>query len=419
MSLRLKSPRGSIFFTTILLGIPIMLILAGICVDVATLYMTRSELHRTTDATALAAARDRGFNSTDLQNAVLSSQTIANVNPTHLGGTIGTLTESLAACDITSSPGCARITWGTWDPTATPIWSPKLSSASDNDTINAAQCSATQSINTQFLRFIGINSLNATAQSIATANPPADTPTCPLPFAPPACDFTDVNGVFTSIKCGTTVTFTTSSKKDPGAPPGTNTSAWVNIMDPTVNPTPPSVGSGPNGALTAFANGTCNTTFNDPCTINGVTYPHCIYANNGNLGSSGNVDFTDWLASLWGNSNFVDTVTIQDKLRNVVYNGKGLKAAVPIIGGTSCPAGSITQMLPIVSYAWFVVTQATDNQGTCAVTNSADPISWPHCSTKDLKNTVFGYYDCSGMWGNPTITPAPRVTLAVKLRLVQ
>ncbi len=412
MSLRLKNPRGSIFMTTILLAIPLMLILAGVCVDLAMLYMTRSELHRTTDATALAAARDRGFTSTDLQNAIPSAQIIATANPTHLGGTIGALSESLTACDITSSPGCAKITWGTWDPTATPIWTPILHNAANSDAINAAQCSATQSISTQFLRFIGINSLNATAQSIATANPPADTPTCPLPFAPAACDFTDVNGVFTSDKCGTTVTFTTSSGKGPGSPPGSNTSAWVNTLASSTNPTPPQL----NQILTDYANGSCDMSTtpcqNDPS-------KSCIYANNGNLGSSQNVDFTGWLASLWGNSNFVDTVTIQDKLRNVVYNGKGLKAAVPILNAPLCPPQAIKGMYQIVGYAWYVVTQATDNQGKCAVTNSADTISWPHCSTQDLKNTVFGYYDCSGMLGNPNVTPAPRVTLAVKLRLVQ
>jgi len=74
MKLIVKKPRGSILLFTIALVIPLVLIVAGIAVDVSMLYAVRSELHRSMDAAALAGAGHLGVDATAFPAARAAAQ---------------------------------------------------------------------------------------------------------------------------------------------------------------------------------------------------------------------------------------------------------------------------------------------------------------------------------------------------------
>jgi Flp pilus assembly protein TadG len=420
-----KKPRGSILLFTIVLVIPILLILAGVAVDLSMLYAARSELHRSTDAAALAGAGKLGFTSADFPNAYSFAQTFADNNPTNLGGTVGTLqTDQTTPCDRSSAP-CARTILGVWDPGTSPPFTP----SSDGFVVNAVQVSASQDISTYFLNMVGISSLRATAFSVGVSNPPQFPPACPLPFAPTYCSFVGDNG-FNSSGCGAYATFASSSGHIPGIDPSaTNTSAWVQMN-------PPGTGT-PNkndtqAALDAFTSGNCNT----------LSDGEQLGATNGQGDNA--ATFRDWLQTQWNVSgrplftNFGSSTSYGippqsppqplTKDGQTVFAGVGLKAVVPIIdipGGTSaCTGGvqAINQARTIQTFAWFVVTQATDQQGNCALPPENDLGSQGFCNATGnnrVQNVVFGYYDCGNTLGPPVIHPAPRAALATKLRLVQ
>ncbi len=414
-----KKPRGSIFLLTLVLVIPLILVVAGIAVDLSILFETRSELNRTTDAASLAGAGKLGFTSADFPNAYSFAQTYATANPTRFGGTVGTLdTTQTTPCNTSSAP-CGRTILGVWD--LTKDANNPFTPSSDGFYVNAVQVSASEDVPTYFLKLIGLTSLRATAVSTAVSNPPQNQPQCPLPFAPSYCSFVGAGG-FNSVGCGSFATFSSSSGNTPGtAPAATNTSAWIELNPPgTQIPNK----NDTTAALNAFLSGNCAI----------LTKDEQIGATNGQ-GDNAKV-FASWLQTQWTQnpSLFTDFSTdpLKDANGNPTFSGKGLKAVVPIIdipGGTSaCTGGvqAINQVRTITGFAWFVVTQATDNQGTCVLPAANDPYPGsgqfcdPNLSQKDKSpNTVFGYYDCGKNLGPAVINPAPRAALATRLRLVQ
>ncbi len=184
MKLRIRKPRGNILALTLIFAIPVMLAVAGVAVDIGLLLLTRSELHRTTDAVALAVARDRGRTADELLAASTSAQaqTIANNNATRFGGSIGDLATEMNPCTNSSNTirvvygtTCAAITWGIWDE-STSSWSYRMTT--DNpiddpnvDKFNAVESSATQRIPSFFFKLIGMASLTTSSQSVAIAGP--------------------------------------------------------------------------------------------------------------------------------------------------------------------------------------------------------------------------------------------------------
>jgi Flp pilus assembly protein TadG len=74
---RLASERGSVMIMTAILMAGIVLAV-GLCIDVARVYMVRTELQNAADAAALAAARELNSGSGGIQDAVTQATTIVN-----------------------------------------------------------------------------------------------------------------------------------------------------------------------------------------------------------------------------------------------------------------------------------------------------------------------------------------------------
>jgi len=74
---RLASERGSVMIMTAILMAGIILAV-GLCIDVARVYMVRTELQNAADAAALAAARELDSGAGGIQDAVTRATTIVN-----------------------------------------------------------------------------------------------------------------------------------------------------------------------------------------------------------------------------------------------------------------------------------------------------------------------------------------------------
>ncbi len=381
-----KKPRGSIFLFTIVLAIPLMLVVAGIAVDVAMLFATRSELHRSMDAAALAGAGKLGFDATVFPTVRDYAVTYAGLNAYSYGPI------QLNRNDANAAGG--NVVLGLW---GGGTFTPSL----DGTVVNAVLCRTTQSIPTYFLNMVGLTSLSTSAQSIAVSNPPNTAPGCVFPIGVTTCQF--FNGsAWSSLGCGTSITFTTSSGQITGTTSGTNTAAWVNL-----------VGGNPNGpylipAINDAANGTCTS---NP--LAGQT----VKASNG---MENNVmdDFASVFTSVYNSSS---VYTINDANGNPTYMGKGWEVYVPLIQ-TDCPPTAVNQTYTIQTFAKFVFTQAIHHKA-CVVDNPADTNSSYICSHSTdptyPQEAIFGYFDCASLNTTPTPIPTPRAALATRLRLVQ
>src|SRR5262249_14941546 len=136
------------------------------------------------------------------------------------------------------------------------IWSGSSFTPSvDGTQVNSVLCRYQTTTPMTFLRLLGFASLPVNGQAIAISNPPVQAPptACLFPIGVGSCPFQGP----TSLGCGATITFITSSNNSTGAgclaPPCSNTAAWVNLTG-TTTPNTPSLQS----AITN-AGGTCPT----------------------------------------------------------------------------------------------------------------------------------------------------------------
>lgn len=385
---RVHQPRGTVILFAVFM-ILLMLAVAGLAVDVAGLVTTRTELYKATDAAALAGAGTLGFDSSVFPAARDAAVAFAGNNPSHWGSV------TLDRNDGNAAGG--DVVLGVWDGAA---FTPSL----DGSVVNAVQCRTNQTVPTAFLQLLGLTSMPMSAQSIAVSNPPNTPPSCVFPIGVTTCQF--MNGpAWTSLGCGTAVTFATSSGAVPGTQAGTNTGAWVDLTGAT--PNAPYL----KATLTAAANGTC--------TSNPVA-GQPVGANNGMIQS-----VVDTFEPIFQQKYNASTpVEIKGPSGNVTYNGKGWEVYVPLIQ-TDCPPKAINGSYTIQTFSKFVFTQVI-NHGDCVVNNPADQNSYPLCpapngpGTKDPNlRAIFGYFDCAKLESTPTTIPTPRAALATRLRLVK
>jgi Flp pilus assembly protein TadG len=389
--MNVRKPRGVILLLTILLVIPFMLIMAGLAVDVASLVATRNELHRATDAAALAGAGKLAFDDTVFPAVRTNAVSFAAQNPARYGAVV-------LDPNVSNNPA-GDVVLGIWNAgTFTP--------SVDGTVVNAVLCRTRQNTPTSFLRLIGLTTMGMSAQSVAVSNPPNSPPACVFPIGVTTCQFVGPQG-YSSLGCGTAVTFATSSGNVPGTQAGTNTGAWVSLTG-AGTPTSPDL----RQAIADAANGTCSS---NP--VAGDT----IGANNGMIQNV--VDLFESYFIQQYNASLASPITIYgpkvgDQPGPMIYRGGGWEVYVPLIQ-TACPPQAINQSYTIQTFAKFVFTQVI-NHGTCVVNNPADTNSAPLCGLKDPSlRAIFGYFDCARLDSQPTSVPTPKAALATKLRLVQ
>jgi len=102
---------------------------------------------------------------------------------------------------------------------------PAFQPSTDGSVVNSVLCRTRQNVPTSFLRVLGLTALPMSAQAIAVSNPPNTAPGCVFPIGVTTCQF--FNGsAWSSLGCGTAVTFATSSGSSRATQAGTNTAAW-------------------------------------------------------------------------------------------------------------------------------------------------------------------------------------------------
>ncbi len=391
-----KDQRGSILLFTTILVVPLMIIIGGLAMDLAYLGTVDDELQRSMDAASLAGAGKLGFNDTFFPAARQFAQQYALLNPFR----IGSINLNLNTANVPNGD----IVLGIWNGST---FTPSL----DGTQVNAVKCRFATTVPTSFLRLIGVNTLTAGAQAIGWAAQPATTPptACVFPVALSSCFF----GGSTSLGCGTTVTFISSSS---GSAVGGNTAAWASIV-PGQNPNDPNI----LGQVQTAASGSCSGT--------SLNTGNNIPVNNGQLNN-----VVNWLMAnfppLYASSPPDLTVLKQDG--TPAYTGHGWQVFVPVIDtGPGCPPGAIIGSPPIVGWTRLVITQVLGKNGSCAVANHWPGNPWDeHCFTNNNgtatslpsgwagQTGIFGYYDCKYQPAPPAPNPGP-ITATAKLKLVQ
>jgi len=404
----LRDQRGSILLFTTVLVVPLMIILAGLAMDLAYYGSVDDELQRSMDAAALAGAGNLGFDSSVFGTARQAAQNYAIANPYRAESAakqINTSTFTLNAGNASSG----NVVLGIWNGT-TRTFTPSL----DGTFVNAVRCRYTSSVPTFFLRLLGLNSLATGAQATAISAPPATIPptSCLFPIGVTQCPF-QTAGNFGSQGCGQPILYVSNSN--------TNTAAWINVGG-TGSPS----ATNSRAAVTAAANGTScsgstllagnNVGANNGAITNVISgtgnYPGLANCNHGNGTCSGGY-FIDKF-------NSPTTYTVHDSSGHVAYSGHGWEVTVAVIS-TNCPPGAVNQDHQILTWSRMVITQVISH-GVCAVTNHYPGNAWDSLCSSGLSGSVdglFGYYECAQFDSPPSPIPAPRAALATRLRLVQ
>lgn len=393
----LRDQRGSILLFTTILVVPLMIIFAGLAMDLAYHGTVDDELQRAMDAASLAGAGKLGFDSSAFPTVRNFAQSYAAANKFK----VGTINLDLN----TANDPNGNIVLGIWNAGA---FTPSL----DGSKVNAVRCQYSTTIPTSFLRLIGVNTLASAAQAVAIANPPA-TPGCGTPILPIAvvpCAFQDAGtGAFNNSNgCGTGLSWISSNKicdGSPGSSQSCNSAAWASLDGS--NWTQQQIKDAITNA--GSANPTCNVTVGsgqDTYTDGGMVEP--IF----NLLRD---TFTTKRTS---------TLAGGDILRadgTVAYQASwgGWETGVMLVS-TTCPPGPIVGTKQILTFSKFVVTQIFDQNSQCVVTPNMDPQAAAYCGTKDPSlRAVFGYFRCDQLGHIATLDPVPRAALAQKLRLVR
>ena len=393
----LRDQRGSILLFTTILVVPLMIIFGGLAMDMAYYGTVDDEIQRAMDAAALAGAGKLGFDSSAFPTVRTYAQTYATVNKFKTG------TISLSA--NTSNDPAGNIVLGIWN---SGVFTPSL----DGSRVNAVRCQYQTTVQTSFLRLVGINTLAAGAQAVAIANPPA-TPGCGTPILPIAvspCAFYDAGtGAFNNSNgCGTGLTWISSNKicdNSPGSSQSCNSAAWASL-DGT-NWTNSQIQAAITNA--GSANPACNVT---------VGAGQSTYTDNGMVQPTFNLLRDTFISSR------TSTLAGGDVTRadgTVVYQASsgGWEVGAMLVS-TSCPPGPINGSKQILTFSKFVVTQIFDQNSGCVISPNPDPQAASYCGTTDNSlRAVFGYFRCDQLGQVATLDPVPRAALATKLRLVR
>jgi hypothetical protein len=413
----LRNQRGQIIIF-VMLSLVFLLVVAGFFAsDAARLVSDKGEMQAALDSAALAGAGKLGFNDTVFPAARDFAVFFATQNKNRSGTmTLQRNNANDPAVFTAASPPYGDVLLGIWDPTkpdglgAGLRFEPSL----DGSKVNSVMCRYKRQIPASFFSLWGLVNMDVASSAVATANPPNAVPpdACLFPIGVGSCPFQGN----TSLGCGATITFITSSGNDQGAgclaPPCTNSAAWVGL-DPNLAPNPSSLPDQINAAKGGACAGSPLKTGNDIATNNGMAQPVMNAVENA---------FKEVYAA---SGNHVVT----DAQGNEKYNGKGWKVFIPVIQ-TDCPAGAISGDHKIVGWTTFVMTQVI-NKGQCAVENHASENPWDaigkegNClGTNVPQNSgalraIFGYYSCEIIPANPNPLPGPISALATKLRLVR
>jgi len=394
-----------------------LLAMGGIAIDVAYQMTATGELQRSMEAAALAGAGKLGFNDTVFPSVRAAAIQYGVWNPYHNAfGNLINLDPNLS-----NAPN-GNIVLGVWDGAG---FTPSL----DGTVVNAIRCQFNTTVQTSFLRVLGMQTLPIAAQAIAISNPPANAPPqgCMFPIGLSSCYF----GGPTSLGCGATVSFISSSDQ---SAVGANTSAWVSML-PTCN---------------TSGGGACSNNVNTPSTSAAIEAAASGQCQTSTLqtGTSEVASTNGMAAAVYNNHliprfiekyNASGTVTVLKADGTPSYVGKGWEVWVPVIqtpGG--CPPGAINGDLQVVGFTRFVITQVRNNNGECAVNNNwqrppggpGNPWDGKCYTTKNGTATdlnpgdtgsrgVYGYYDCTYYPSAPVPTPVPRSALATRLRIVK
>jgi hypothetical protein len=415
-----RSERGQIIIFTLIAVVFLLVIAGSLASDVAKMIALKNEIQSSLDAAALGGAGKLGFDSSVFPTVRDFAVNFAAANKTR-NGTV-TLTRNDAndtAAFNTAAMPYGDVLLGVWDPSLPDgigdgkRFKPSL----DGTVVNSVMCRYKRQTPANFMSLWGLFQMNVAASAVATANPPATVPpdACLFPIAVGDCPFQGN----TSLGCGATITFITSSGKgDAGAgclaPPCTNTAAWASL-DPSKDPNTPNIQQQINNANGGVCTGSPLQTGNTVAVNNGMAQP---------IMDTLQTDFVQQF-------NASETVTVTDSNGTATYTGKGWKVYIPVIHSTSCPAGPLTGSPTIVGWTEFVMTQVI-NKGNCAVANH-NPTNnqWDHIGAAgncigdqapknaNALRAVFGYYSCKIIPTNPVPTPVPRSALATKLRLVR
>jgi Flp pilus assembly protein TadG len=393
----LRDQRGSILLFTTILVVPLMIIFGGLAMDMAYYGTVDDEIQRAMDSAALAGAGKLGFDSSAFPTVRAYAQNYATLNRFKSG------TISLSA--NTSNDPAGNIVLGIWN---SGIFTPSL----DGSRVNAVRCQYQTTVQTSFLRLVGINTLAAGAQAVAIANPPA-TPGCGTPILPIAvspCAFYDAGtGAFNNSNgCGTGLTWISSNKicdNSPGSSQSCNSAAWASL-DGT-NWTNSQIQAAITNA--GSANPACNVT---------VGAGQSTYTDNGMVQPTFNL-LRDTFTSSRTSTLAGGDVTRADG--TVVYQASsgGWEVGAMLVS-TSCPPGPINGSKQILTFSKFVVTQIFDQNSGCVISPNPDPQAASYCGTTDNSlRAVFGYFRCDQLGQVATLDPVPRAALATKLRLVR
>ncbi len=423
LTVKCKGPPGSILLLTLVLVIPLMLVVAGIAVDVGILFATRSELHRSMDAAALAGAGKLGFDGTVFPTVRLFAQSYAAANPYRYGG---------ISLDLnTSNSASGDIVLGIWNG-STKTFTPSL----DGTFVNAVLCRTTQSLPTYFLNMIGLTSLTTSAMSVAISAAPMLPPegACAFPFAVSACPFVD-SATYGSVGCGTMITFINNN---------VNTAGWVSVTGAATQDEANRLNVNANNTRnevtaaydTTMASGTCP--FAAPpggSWVKGQNgMDQSVYSPISNCDSHG-LNCSGYFNTIY-NTGTIHTVYAKDGTTKT-YEGPGWEVYIPVVSDgnvpPTCPPGSFNQGLLVTSYARIIVAQVI-NGGYCGVSNN-NPLPdgsippWssmcpgPNGQSLNPPDTnlraIFAFFDCKEWDSAPTPVPAPTASLADHLRLVQ
>jgi Flp pilus assembly protein TadG len=397
--------RGSALLFTTALVVPLMLILAGLAMDMAYLGEVKNEIQRAMDAAALAGAGNLGFNATSFPAAFSAAANYALLNPFRIG-TI-TLAPSPGNVDAPPASGSGNIVLGIWNSA-----SATFTASMDGTQVNAVKCQYATTIPTTFLRLVGLTSLPVSAQAIAISNPPAN-PGCGEPILPigvtPCAFYDGSTGAFNnSTGCGTGLTWISSNKicdNSPGSPQTCNSAAWVSLDGST--PNTPYLRQAIQNA--GSVSPTCNVSLNtgDSTTLN-----------------NGMIDtvFNDLREAF--RTRRVSPLPGGDILRSdgtVAYQAAwgGWETGVMMVQ-SSCPPGAMSGSRSVLTYAKFVVTQVYDQNRGCVALPNQDPQAAPYCAVSDPNlRAVFGYFRCDQLGQVAALDPVPRAALAPRLRLVR
>ncbi len=382
-----------------------ILVLSGIAIDFNHFSAVRNELTRSMDSAALAGAGALGFNDTTFPTVRSNAQQYAGWNPYSEGNI------SLSANSGNGAGG--DIVLGIWNGL-----SRTFTPSTDGTLVNAVRCRVTRPFTTSFLSFLGLTSLNVSADSIAVSAPPSTIPPtgCLFPMGLTECAFS-AGG---SSGCGQIVSTMT--------PTTTNTATWLNTTGPGTPGT-----NDTRAAIEAAATGTCagstlqaGTTVGTNGGMGGMYNQAGPYPGLGQCNSSGAACH----GIFYDKYNETATYTVNDAAGNLTYSGHGWEVFAAVVSTGGCPAGQINGDRQITSWSRLVITQVI-NGGYCVVANHTAGNPWdavcpgpngtaPDASRDPSLNAVFGYYDCTTFEAtSPSTIPGPRSALAARMRLVQ